>query len=123
MYTLDTNAIIYYLKADKVVVSFLDDILKRDVPIYISSITEAELFSYSDLEAQEIVQIESILETLSIISIDSRIARIAGSIRAKNRTGLADSIIAATALFTGTSLLTRNVRDFRKVPHLSTTGI
>jgi predicted nucleic acid-binding protein len=30
-----------------------------------------------------------------------------------------DSTIAATAMFTGSTLLTRNTRDFEKVPQLS----
>jgi predicted nucleic acid-binding protein len=31
---------------------------------------------------------------------------------------LADAFIAATALFTGSTLLTSNVRDFKKIPSL-----
>jgi len=42
MYTLDTNAIIYYLKNDAQVVDQLRGILSQDVPIYISTITEIE---------------------------------------------------------------------------------
>ena len=35
----------------------------------------------------------------------------------------ADGIIAATAVFTGTTLVTRNVRDFKKVPTLNIEAI
>ena len=41
----------------------------------------------------------------------------------KNNLKLADSIIAATALFTGTALLTRNVRDFKRVAGLRVEAI
>jgi len=36
---------------------------------------------------------------------------------------IADSAIAATALFTGSTLLTRNVKDFKRVPELKIQGI
>jgi len=60
MYTLDTNAIIYYLREDA----------------------------------------------------------IAGPLRRQYNIKTADGIVAATALFTGTTLITRNIRDFQKIPNL-----
>ena len=54
----------------------------------------------------------------AIIPLDSRIARIAGSLRRQYNIKTADSIVAATALFTGTTLITRNIRDFQKIPNL-----
>ncbi|MBI4032478.1 PIN domain-containing protein, partial [Candidatus Berkelbacteria bacterium] len=50
--------------------------------------------------------------------VDSKIAPVAAFIRRTHRLKLADSIIAATALFTGTTLITRNTQDFRKVHRL-----
>ncbi|MCL4557777.1 MAG: type II toxin-antitoxin system VapC family toxin [Deltaproteobacteria bacterium] len=119
MYTLDTNAIIYYLKDEPGVVTSLNTIFTQNVPIYISTITEIELFGFSKLSEQETAQIEAILRTVAIIPVDSRIARTAGFIRRNYHINIADSTIAATALFTGTTLLTRNIRDFRKIPNLS----
>jgi len=55
---------------------------------------------------------------MAVIPVDSRIARTAGWIRRAYRVNIADGVIAATALFTGTTLLTRNTRDFRKIPNL-----
>ena len=119
MYTLDTNAIIYYLKDEPNVVTSLNTIFLQNIPIYISTITEIELFGFTKLSEQEITQIEAILRTVAIIPVDSRIARTAGFIRRNYHINIADSTIAATALFTGTTLLTRNIRDFRKIPNLS----
>lgn len=119
MYTFDTNAIIYYLKEDEDAMVIIEDILAKDLPVYISSLTEAELFSFSGLDDKEIEKIENILKTLAIIPVDSRIARIAGLIRSKYKTDLADSIIAATAMFTGTSLVTRNIKDFKNIANFS----
>lgn len=106
------------MKEDKDAVAIIEDILAKNAPVYISSLTEAELFSFSNLENQEIEKIENILKTLAVIPVDSRIARIAGMIRSKYKTDLADSIIAATAMFTGTSLITRNIKDFKNIPNV-----
>lgn len=118
MYTLDTNAIIYYLKNDSAVVSAMRQIMAGGSTIYISAITEIELFSFSDLTELESEEIELVLRTLAIIPLDSRIARTAGFLRSNYRLKIADSAIAATALFTGTTLVTRNVQDFKKIQEL-----
>lgn len=123
MYVLDTNAVIYYLKDDPQAVSVLERIFAQDSPIYVSTITEAELFGFSSLTEKEIKSIETILSTLSIIPLDSHLARIAGFIRREYRLKTPDSIIASTALFTNSILITRNVRDFKKIRELRTLQI
>jgi len=45
MYTLDTNAIIYYVQEDAHATSVLEAIYARNVPVYVSVMTEAELFA------------------------------------------------------------------------------
>lgn len=117
-YTLDTNAIIYYLKDDKKASPILEKIISQTDPIYISTITELELFGFSFLDTKEVRAINQILSTLSILPLDSHIARLAGSIRSKFGVKAPDAAIAATALFTGSTLLTRNVKDFQKIPEL-----
>jgi predicted nucleic acid-binding protein len=76
-YTLDTNAILYYLKDDPTAVSLLREIFVEDAPVYISAITELELFAFSNLSAEEQALIEEVLATISVIPVDSHIARIA----------------------------------------------
>lgn len=120
MYALDTNAIIYYLQDDPSAVSFFSDVLRKNLPFCISAITEVELFGFPNLTDREAEQIDAALRTIAVIPVDSRIARIAGQIRKLYRINVADSVIAATALFTGSTLVTRNVADFRKIPHLVT---
>lgn len=58
------------------------------------------------------------LETLISIPVDSRLARTAGMLRRLYALKTPDSAIAATALITGTALVTRNVSDFKKIPDL-----
>jgi predicted nucleic acid-binding protein len=118
VYTLDTNAIIYYIKGEERDVEVLDRLFSQPQPIYVSAITELELFSFSKMSPQEVERIEEILKTIAVIPVDSRIARIAGSLRQKYHLKVPDSAIAATALFTGTTLVTRNIKDFKKIPNL-----
>lgn len=118
MYTLDTNTIINYINDDPVIVPFLENIFERQVTIYISTITEIELFGFPGMSVGEEDRLEDLMSIFAIISLDSKIARVAASFRRNLRMKIADSAIAATALFTGTTLLTRNVRDFRKVKEL-----
>jgi predicted nucleic acid-binding protein len=54
----------------------------------------------------------------SLLPPISQVARIAGTLRATYGIKLADAFIAATALFTGSTVLTSNVRDFKKIPSL-----
>ncbi len=124
MYTLDTNAVIYFIKDDERDAPLISDILADPAtPSYISTATEAELFAYSRLDNSEIARIEDFLELVTIIPVDSRVARLAGSIRATYRMKLGDSMIAATALLMRSTLLTRNVRDFKRIPQLSLQAI
>jgi predicted nucleic acid-binding protein len=118
MYLLDTNAIVYFVSDEKDAVEKLLPILTKPIPLYISTITEAELFAYAKLSNEEAARIESLLATITAISLDSAIARTAGDLRASYQTPLADSVIAATALATGSTVLTRKVKDFKRISDL-----
>ena len=115
MYTLDTNAIIYYLGKDESVRVYIDAALQSGAPLYVSAVTVAELFRYPALTTEEASNIVAFLSVCSVINLDSSLAQQAGAIGRTYDVKLADSIIAATALFTGSALLTRNARDFRRV--------
>lgn len=118
MYTLDTNAILYYLGKDEGVRVFVEGTLRSGAPLYVSAITIGELFRYPGLTIDEATNIGSFLSICSAINLDSALAQQAGAIGRTHNLKLADSIIAATALFTGTALLTRNIRDFKRVEGL-----
>ncbi len=118
MYTLDTNAIIYYVQEDAHATSVLEAIYARNVPVYVSVMTEAELFAFAHLSDEEAERIEQFLKTVSVIPMDSQIARMTAVVRKMYQLKMADSVIAATALFTGTRLVTRNTQDFQRVSQL-----
>ena len=123
MYTFDTNTIIYYLKDDAKAVQTIEEIMASNPTLYISTITELELLSLSSLTSRELKSINSFLPIFSILSVDSQIAKIAASVRRNYKLKTPDSIIAATALFTQSTLLTRNVNDFKKVKEIETMKI
>ena len=119
MYTLDTNAIIYYLDRDPAVVILLDRLFDNvDATYYVSTVTELELYSYPDLNDEEEAAITRLLTDMFVVPLDSRLARYAGYLRRLYRLKTPDSAIAATAMLTKTTLLTRNVDDFRQIDDL-----
>ena len=119
MYTLDTNAIIYYLDHDPAVVTLLDRLFDHvDATFYVSTVTELELYSYPDLNDEEEAVIKQLLTDIFVVPLDSRLARYAGYLRRLYRLKTPDSAIAATAMLTKTTLLTRNVDDFRQIDDL-----
>ena len=117
VYTFDTNTIIYYSNDDTIVVSRVRELLPLGI-IYISAMTELELFSFSRISDDEERRIKEFLDGVAIVPLDSNLARFAGELRRTYRLKLADSAIAATALRMNSTLVTRNVRDFKRVPSL-----
>ena len=59
----------------------LEDIFSRDVPVYVSTLTELELFSYPAMTDEEADRIETFLSAVRILPVLSSIARIAGDLR------------------------------------------
>ena len=121
---LDTNAIIYYTDDEPAAAAALEPLFLEDHPIYISTLTEIELFSHASMTEEEEIRLEAFLEAVQILPLTSQIARIAGDLR-RSHAGLKafDSGIAATALFTHSQLITRNVRDFQDIDGLSLMAI
>ena len=118
--TIDANIIIAYLTGDQKIVKALSSWKQAGVPLFLSSIVEAEILSFSEWSGEERRDAESFLEENFVaISFDRAIARLAASLRRTGRIKLPDAAIAATALYTGSPLVTRNVRDFRRVNGLT----
>ena len=64
MYTLDTNAIIYYLDEDPTVVPRLEPILGQDSAIFVSVVTELELLSHPGVTEEDITEIQQLLTSV-----------------------------------------------------------
>ena len=117
MYTLDTNFVIYYLIKDRRAIKFFYENLTNTL-CYMSVISRVELFSYSEITTSEFSAIETFLSSTRSVIIDNEIAMIAAELRRKYKIKTPDSIVAATALYTNTSLVTRNAKDFEKIREL-----
>ena len=93
---------------------------------YISVLTASELLvgvnrAVDDaIRARRLAYVEGILSTIPLLPIDLEVARIHAQLVAqipKNETvGAHDALIAATAMRHGHAVLTRNGKDFRKMP-------
>lgn len=118
--TLDTNIIIAYLNGEPSVAAVLDEARARGIPLFLPAAVEAEFLSFSKWSLEQRRMMEKFLEENFIfIPLDRPLIRLAAGLRAKTNIKFADATIAATALFTSTSLATRNVRDFKNIATLT----
>ena len=116
---IDTNILIAYLAGEGSVVEQLSEWKESGVPLYLPTVVEAELLSFSKWTSGERRATELFLEQHFIsIPFDRSIARVAAQIRRTTHIALPDAIIAASAFLTHTALVTRDVTDFPKVPNL-----
>jgi len=108
----DTNPLIYLLDGDRNIARFLDN-----KQIYVSVITELELFGKQNLSVDENEIIESLLANCFVIGINQEIKYIYREIKQNHTIKLPDAVIAATAIYLDLPLLTFD-HDFEYVPNL-----
>ena len=108
----DTNPLIYLLDGDKDVARFLDG-----RQIYISVITELELFGKPHLSFQDAKIIEILLNKCFIVDINQEIKHIYREVKQNYTIKLPDAIVAATAIYLDMPLLTFDKR-FKNIPSL-----
>ena len=118
MFTLDTNILIYYASGDKPITKFLLENLEKGVKMFLPTIAVAEFLSYPALTLKDRQLFSLLLDQLSLSELDFRIAVSAADLRRRYKMKLGDSVIAATAVSTNSTIVTRNLRDFRKIPYL-----
>jgi tRNA(fMet)-specific endonuclease VapC len=123
---LDSNTISYYFRGDLQVVPRLQALRPADVGV--PAIVEYEL-RYGLLRlpqqaaAPRLAALTQLLRPMQLLPFDSGCAAHAARIRADleaagNPIGPHDTLIAATALHHQATLVTRNVREFSRVPGL-----
>ncbi|MBI4175031.1 type II toxin-antitoxin system VapC family toxin [Candidatus Berkelbacteria bacterium] len=116
--TLDTNILIAYLANEAPVVHQLTDWKTSGRPLIISSVTRAELISWSKLSNAKVETAREFLLQFISVSFDDRVADLAGRLRRRYpKLELPDAAIAATALLSDGLLVTRD-QDFRRVTGL-----
>lgn len=83
---------------------------------FYSAITRAELFAGPEDQEDAV---RALLAPFRELPVTSELAEGAGRLRRTTGILLPDALIAATAVANGLELLTRNVRDFSRVPGLT----
>jgi len=116
---IDTDVLVEYLRGSDRAAKFLEG-LEGD--LIISTISVAELFS-GVKGSEEMDALDQFMLAFQTIPIDDRLARQAGLIRQEyhpsHGVGLADALIAATALEEGAELFTFNRRHYPMVEEVS----
>ena len=115
-YLWDTNIVIYYLQQQfpPAAEKFIDSILPISQPA-ISAITEIELLCWKTDNEEDTNTLQSFISDAQIFELEKNIKIKTVEIRRANSIKLPDAIIAATALIHDFTLLTRNLKDFKKV--------
>ena len=128
MFALDTNTISYYMRGDPQVVSHLHALSPSQIAVPTVVVYELR-YGLARLPAKaakkRLVAVEQFLAPVQMVAFDRQAASIAATIRAQlEKTGQGigphDVMIAASAMAYGATLITRNVREFKRVPGLST---
>lgn len=88
-------------------------------PFVVSTVSVAELYALTGTALHEERQIDALVLEIDIAAVGISIAKRAGLLARTRRRGLADLMIAATAIELGLPLLTENVRDFKNIPGLT----
>lgn len=124
-YLLDTNMVIYVLKRRPIKV--LEVFNKNASRMAISSITLSELMYGAEKSQQVDINLEAVEEFVShleVLSYDAKASQHYGQIKAKLEKkgqiiGENDIHIAAHAISQGLTLVTNNLKGFKRVPHLA----
>lgn len=117
---IDTNILIAYLDGEEKVVLLVNKLIEEGRILFLPSAVEIEILSFSKWNAEELHEVETFLEKAFVfMPIDRHISRVTAEIRRAIKIKTPDATIAATALSTYTPLLTRNVKDFKKVQNLT----
>ncbi len=117
---LDTDIIIDLLRGVEKSKYFFTKLLEDDRLVFISVITEIELFSGKECDDVNIrSDIESLLTRFNKVEVDSHLAKKTGELRRLYGIEVPDSIIAATALRLNAVLYSRNKSDFSKIKELN----
>jgi len=125
MFLLDTNTLIYFFKGQGRVADHLFGVTPGEVAISSISLYEIEVgIAKSAQPAKRRRQFDTFLASVSVFPFDRTAARAAAALRVDlERRGLPigplDNLIAGIALAHRATLVTRNTREFSRLPGLA----
>ena len=121
-YLVDTDVLIDYLRGNHKAIKFLES---TDARLLISAISVAELYA-GVRDGKERGEIDIFISAFKFIPIDFEISKKGGLIRRdygkSHGCGFGDSLIAASAILTNSTVVTLNIKHFKmlenvKVPY------
>lgn len=115
--TIDTNILIAYLNGEEKVRTILDDWKQSNRPLFVSSISIAEVLALSSISPQEARLIKQFLGQFISVPFNDDLAEFTALIQRKYQLKLPDAAIAATALMRRVPLVTRDIQ-FQKIKEL-----
>ena len=92
--------------------------LEKDTHLFLPTVAVVEFFSFPRMNPHIQQAFEALLTHLRIMPLDYSLSLVAAEVRRSYKLKLGDSVVAATALYTHSALLTRNTRDFKKIRDL-----
>jgi tRNA(fMet)-specific endonuclease VapC len=121
---VDDDHVADYLKGQRRAVEFLDELLPEGLAI--SIITYAEVYEgiyYGQERTRHETGFREFLDGVTVLGITRSVARqfaiLRGDLRAKVQLiGQTDLLIAATAIQHNLTLVTRNIKDYQRIPNL-----
>ncbi len=111
-YLYDTNIFIYYLTDEPTVNSWFAEEFLNLHEVLFSRVIRIELLSFAGLSKQEEQASKDLLSQFNSVPLLREIENHTIQLKRQYKIKLPDAIIAATALHTHASLVTRNVHDF-----------
>ncbi|GAA4206719.1 hypothetical protein GCM10022289_27990 [Pedobacter jeongneungensis] len=118
-YLWDTNTVIYFLQRQftPTAEKFIDNIVSTNQPA-ISAITEIELLCWKTAAENDLLILRSFIKDSYVYELNQEIKNQTVEVRKSYSLKLPDAIIAATAIVNELTLITRNAKDFEKIPQI-----
>lgn len=118
---LDTSVIIDFLRLPNKNKSLLYKLVKHKHHLYITLMTHAELYAGKSVwqSKKAADELELTFSGLTILTLNTKVTRAAGKLRAQYGVNLVDCIIAACAIENNLEFATRNIREFKKIKELN----
>jgi Predicted nucleic acid-binding protein, contains PIN domain len=110
----DCNIIIYSALPDN---EFLREFIQSNSP-FVSEISRVEVLGFQKLTESNIEYFDYFFESTTLLQVSEEVITKAVALRQRRKMTLGDSLIAATAIVYGLTLVTSNIKDFRWVDDL-----
>lgn len=124
MWVLDTNTLIYFFKGEGQIADALFQHAPQDIGIPAIVLYELQVgIAKSSSPQKRIEQLTELTSVIRVLPFHQQEAQVAAGIRARleqqgTPIGPYDVLIAGTALAHGATLVSRNVREFRRIKGL-----